>query len=149
LTGVAVITVEGSTNINRSADEVFAFVSDAENDSKWMFDVVEAHSEGGPGEIGARVTNVVKFMGTREVSFEVTESEPGRRLTRETRSGAPMGIKPRISLMLEPSEGGTRLIRRVEVEPQGLAKLMTPMLGGSIRKYNARFLEDLRKALET
>jgi hypothetical protein len=86
--------------------------------------------------------------GSGEVVFELIEYEPNRLLTRQARSGAPMGMRPRISISLVPTIGGTKVTRRVEAEPQGLGKLMSPMMARTMLKYNVRSLNDLKKVLE-
>jgi hypothetical protein len=42
----------------------------------------------------------------------------------------------------------TQFTRRVEVEPRGFPKVMQPMMNGTIRKRNVKFLETLKRLVE-
>jgi uncharacterized membrane protein len=87
--------VEESIIINRSAEDVFAFLADREHDSVWMASVVEsewlkpdaAHTDL-PTAVGRRGRMVMKNMGRRmEYIDEVTDYEPGRRIAHRTVEG--------------------------------------------------------------
>ena len=73
------IRVETSVHINRPGDEVFAFISNFENNPLWQSGQVEARfASEGPLRVGSTYDQVAKFLGRRiESTFEVLEYEPG------------------------------------------------------------------------
>jgi carbon monoxide dehydrogenase subunit G len=74
----------------------------------------------------------------------VTDDEPtDPELT--TRAGL---LKPTLTYRLEPSDGGTRFSRRVDVQPSGVFRIMEPMMRSMVQKGNARFVQNLKNALE-
>ena len=87
--------VEESIIINRSPEEVFAFLSVRENDAVWMAAVVESEWLEPPAldteaamRVGRRGRMVMKNMGRRlEYVDEVTDYEPGRRIAHRTVEG--------------------------------------------------------------
>ena len=87
--------VEESIIINRSAEDVFAFLADREHDSVWMSSVVEsewlkadAGDTDSPTTVGRRGRMIMKNMGRRlEYVDEVTDYEPGRRIAHRTVEG--------------------------------------------------------------
>jgi uncharacterized protein YndB with AHSA1/START domain len=75
-----VIRIETIVQIDRPAEEVFAYISNFENNPKWQSGQIEARiTSEGPLRVGSTYDQVAKFLGRRIVStFEVVEYEPGR-----------------------------------------------------------------------
>jgi uncharacterized protein YndB with AHSA1/START domain len=140
-------TIEGSELIDRPTDEVFAFVSDVRNDPQWHTDVLEARLLSGV-DVREGATFTTKFkpvMGMTEGTGIVTLYQPPHRVVLDERMGR---LAPTTTLTVEPSGAGSRVTRRVEMEPFGLLRLMTPFMGGAMRKRNAGFLANLKRVLE-
>ncbi|HET9589412.1 MAG TPA: SRPBCC family protein, partial [Anaerolineales bacterium] len=58
------IKVEHSVIIERPVPEVFAFVADPANNTKWQEGLVESHLDSpGPMGVGSQVVDVRKFIG--------------------------------------------------------------------------------------
>ena len=74
--------------IGRPSAEVFAFIADAENGTKWRSGIMDIALVSGSG-VGATYKQGVKGPGGRRVDadFRVTAYEPGRRLAFETIAG--------------------------------------------------------------
>jgi polyketide cyclase/dehydrase/lipid transport protein len=141
------LTRESSVLINRPVQDVFAFVSDATNDPQWHTDVVEASRVSGDGSVGVGTTVrwVLSFMGRKEALMEVTRYEPDRLVELRARSG-PM--TPTLTYRFEVVDGATRFTRVVEPHPEGVYRLLTPLLGGMIAQRNRGYLDNLRRVLE-
>ena len=75
------ISISDSVVINRPAGEVFAYLSDVKNDSKWQKGLAEAKfTSEGPVAVGATGVHRAKVIGiTVEVGWELTEYEESRR----------------------------------------------------------------------
>ena len=86
---MASLAVETSIHIDRPVDEVFEFVSDPANMSRWVEYVADAsYSDGTTPEVGA--TYDVKYTYGRRVSdltMEVTEFDPPKRFGYKTVKG--------------------------------------------------------------
>ncbi|MGH2703785.1 MAG: SRPBCC family protein [Actinomycetota bacterium] len=142
------ITIESTESIARLAADVFAFVSDVRNDPRWHTDVLEAKLTGG-ASVGKGSTFEIKmkpFMGTSEGTVRVAEYESPRRAVLKGRMGK---MEPTTILTVAPDGAGSRVTRRIEMEPRGLLRLMAPFMGGAARKRNAGFLANLKRVLET
>ncbi|MGH2691061.1 MAG: SRPBCC family protein [Actinomycetota bacterium] len=141
------IEADASVTIARPIEEVFAFVTDPANDPRWQDDLLEA-SRSGPVAPGSHVHTAVKFMGRRDIDIEILEAEPPRRLKVQTRSGPPFGLLPLITYELTPAAGGTTFTRRLRMSAKGAGKIMQPMMGFMSRRYNRRFLANLKRVME-
>lgn len=136
------------SSIGRVA-EVFSFVTNPDNERRWRRDVVEAQkTSAGPIGVGTMFRWMVAFMGRREMTVEVTAFEPDRLVVFTTRS-ATMPLRPTITYLLEAVDGGhRRFTRRASIEPSGLFRLMAPLMGGFLRKTNAKHVDDLKRVME-
>lgn len=150
---MSTISVESSAIIDRSVQDVWAFLSDPRNESKWHTDILEIRSaddpEGGAGTawiLGAPLYVTVQFMGRRAYEVEVTGLEANRRLQITTRSGP---IKPIATYLLEPSGEGTRFTRHVDIPLDGPLRFLLPFMRRNTHKRNARFVQNLKGLLET
>jgi uncharacterized protein YndB with AHSA1/START domain len=140
------IGIESTVVINRPVEDVFAFVSDQTNEPKWHTDVLEVHrASGDPIGPGSTSVWVIKLMGRKEFTMEVTGFEQNRRVELTTRKGV---MKPTLTYRFEPADGGTRFTRRVDVQPDGLFRIMEPMMRGMVQKGNDRFVQNLKGVLE-
>jgi carbon monoxide dehydrogenase subunit G len=135
----------GTIEIQRPVDEVFAFLSEGENDRRWRSGVIDIRRKSGHG-CGAIYEQGVKGPFGRRVSadYEITSYEPDRRIGFRAIAGP---VRPEGSYELTPTDGGTRVKFALRAEPRGLAKLMTPMVAKTMRSEVAQ-LDRLRAVLE-
>lgn len=79
---------EQSVVINRPVEEVFAFVSDLENDPPWTAAEEIRQTSQGPIRIGTTFRQCDRFLGRRlNLTLEVTGFEPNRSIGLTTTSG--------------------------------------------------------------
>jgi uncharacterized protein YndB with AHSA1/START domain len=136
--------VEESTFIPRSPQEVFDYTSRPEHFPVWDGSILEAQQER-PGErgVGTRVRGVSKILGRRfPWVTEYVEYNPPSRLVARSVEG-PMHFT--VSQTVEPAEGGTRFIWRVEADP-GLGGIFGRLADPLVEKAQAR---TVRNNLET
>jgi uncharacterized protein YndB with AHSA1/START domain len=144
--GGVMIGIESTVVINRPVQDVFEFVSDQTNEPNWHTDVVEVRAApDSPKGLGSTTVWVIKFMGRKEYTVEVTGFEQNRRVELTTRAGL---MKPTLTYRLEPADGGTRFTRRVDLQPGGAFRIMEPMMRGMVQKGNDRFVRNLKDVLE-
>jgi uncharacterized membrane protein len=136
------IKVEETVEIDRPADEVFAYVANPENLPTWTGVVLEVRKDGGD-----RFTLVQKFLGRRfETPCEVTASEPNRQYVYRS-TGGP--IPYTFSYTLEPSGAGTRLTHTGEGEPGSFFSLVGPLFERAAKRQFRHDLETLKDLLES
>ena len=134
--------------INRPVEEVFAFGSNYENNSKWVSGVIEVKKTSeGPIGVGTTYRTVLTFLGRRiESEAECTEYEPNRSFAMKSTSG-PFPVENQSTF--ERVEGGTRVTFSTVAEPGGFFKLAEPLLVSMVkRQFEADFakLKDLLEA---
>ena len=98
--------------IDRPADEVFAFVSDASNNPRWQRGMRSCEwTSPPPIGVGSTYRQEAKFLGRTVVTeFEVVDHEPGRSITIRSTSG-PFPITVRRSVT--PTDGSTTRVEAV------------------------------------
>jgi len=138
--------VERQITIARPPADVFAYISDVRNDPTWHTDVIEVRSSTESVEAGTTFDVRVKpSMGVSEGTMTVTRFEPGRLVEFHGRMGK---MEPTVTNICEPDGDGTRVTRRVELDPPGLMRLMSPMISRKIGSANEGFLANLKALLE-
>jgi len=120
------INVQVSIVIHRPLGEVFAFLSDLENNLNWRTGMIEARKiSEGPIGVGTTYRMINNFFGRRlEGEAVVTEYELNRKYATVNKSGLPIETKR----TFEPVEGGAQVTFSVKVEIGGFLKLVEPLL---------------------
>jgi uncharacterized protein YndB with AHSA1/START domain len=137
---------QSTVDIGRPPAEVFAFLSEGENDRQWRSGVLDIRRKSGHGR-GAIYEQGVKGPFGRRVpaDYEITSYEPDRRIGFRAIAGP---VRPEGSYELTPLDtGGTRVTFALHAAPRGLAKLMTPMVARTMRSEVGQ-LDRLRAVLE-
>jgi uncharacterized protein YndB with AHSA1/START domain len=137
-----------SITIDRPLVEVFDYVTDVTNDPAWHTDVLEARKTSA-GPIGVGTVWHSRFkptMGISEGDMEVVSFEPNREQVMRGQIG-PM--KPTVTYLFEPANGGTRFTRRVQITVSGWMKVMQPLMGMMLPKQNKGFIANLKRVLES
>lgn len=127
----AVLRTEHSARIDRSVDEVFAFVTAVENDLRWQPEIQEV-TVTSPGPLGVGSTfREVRTVGGRGMEWEmrITAFEPPRRICIESVKGT---LPYKGCRTFEPVPGGTRIVETSEVR---LPLALRPFRG-SIKKVS-------------
>jgi len=139
--------MERSITINRPVEEVFAFVTDVANFTKWNAQAgrTEQSSEG-PVGLGTRYRGSSDFMGrTMQWIAEITEYEPNQKAVQQIRMGP---TEMTMGWFLQPVEGGTRFTIRSEGPTGGLAKLAGPLMDRTMKQQMEDNLARLKALLE-
>jgi uncharacterized membrane protein len=141
------VRIEQRVVIDRPIEEVFSFMTDFANITRWETGILEAGQvTPGPLGLGARGHDVRKFMGKRaETVYEVTEYAPPGRFAVRSLSG-PTPVEA--SYAFESAEGGTRVLSVADLGIGGLMKIASPLLGRMINRQHAQDLRKLKAVLE-
>ena len=121
------IAVEHILVIARPVDEVFALVTNVEDNPRWQSGVLEVRKTSqGPLGVGSTGIEVRKFLGRRiEFTFAVTEYEENRKFTFKTTSG-PIPFEG--TETFESVAGGTRVNLAFHFEVGGFFRLAQPIV---------------------
>jgi len=138
--------VERNISIARPPADVFSYIADVRNDPSWHTDVLEVGSSTDVVGMGTGVNVKVKAaMGVSEGMMRVRWFEAGKLIEFEGGMGTRAST---VTNICEPEAQGTRVTRRVELEPSGVMRVMTPMIKRMIGKSNEGFLANLKRLLE-
>lgn len=110
----------------RSADDVFAYVTDPSRMPEWQQGVTSGRLDG--TGVGSRCTTTRKIGGAqREVVTEITEYDPPRRWADHGIEGP---IRAVVSVRIDPVDGQarSRLTIEVDFEGHGIGKLLVPLI---------------------
>jgi hypothetical protein len=135
--------------ISRPPDTVFAFLRDKDKfpqaeDSPVL--LLEKTTPG-PHAVGTRYREVVQMLPffKGEILSEITHYEPGERLG-EAWQGA--GMKGHLTYLFIPENDGTKLIQQETVRPQGLLRLVAPLIKWTLGRRLQERLHDVKRILE-
>jgi len=142
-----VIRVEHSVVIQRSPEEVFEFIANFDNNSRWQSGILQTRQapESLTG-VGTTVTEVRQFMGrTIDTTGEIVEYEPHSKLWLKSVSG-PFDFKG--GYTLEPVKGGTKLAVAFDVELSGFFRLAQSLVLRELSKKIESDFKTLKDLLE-
>ena len=138
--------VERSISIARPPVHVFSYIADIRNDPSWHTDVLEVNTSADVITLGTAFNVKVKpSMGVSEGTMTISRFEPERMVEFDGRMGR---MAPKVTNICEPDAQGTHVIRRVELEPPGIMRLMSLLIASKIGRDNDRFLGNLKRLLE-
>ena len=142
------IRVETSVVIDRLPDEVFAYISNFENNPKWQSGMQQAKfTSEGPLGVGSTYTQVAKFLGRRiQSTFEVLEYAPERMVKATTTSGS---FPITFTRLVKPVEGGTQVAAIIEGDASGFFKLAEPLMARLVQRSVDADYANLKHILET
>jgi uncharacterized protein YndB with AHSA1/START domain len=136
-----------SVTIARPPDEVFAFVADGENATRWRPGVLDVKHQSGEG-VGAVYRQGVKGPGGRRIpaDYEITAFEPGRRIAFHAIAGP---VRPSGEYRFEPVAEGTRVTFSLDATVTGWKRLVMGRAVQSTMDAEMRTLETLKAMLES
>ena len=142
---------EVSTTINRPLADVFQFVSNVENQSRWQAATVRnTQLTPGPLRVGTQMRHTGKWLGRNyESTAEVIEYEPNRKWGYRSVAG-PYDLV--MHYHFEPIENGTRLTMDVQGDAKGFFgffKFVEPLVGRAAEKTLNDDLARLKTVLES
>lgn len=142
------VTSSASVVIDRSPDEVFAFIADLRNEPSWHEDVASVPEDTDPvPTVGKSYAVKFKpFLGKTDGVFTALDVQPGRRIVYNAALGS---IAPQVTYDVTAEGSGTRFTRSVDMHPKGFAVLMTPLMALMVPRRNKVFVANLKRVLES
>lgn len=136
--------VNTSVDIAAPPEEVFAYLSDMENNPKWQSGMVSARwTSDGPIGVGSTYDQVATFLRRRiESTFAVEAYEPGRMIrASSTASSFPITF----TRMVEPIESGTKVTAIITGDASGFFKIAEPILRRVVQRSVDGDYQNLRE----
>lgn len=143
-----VVEVSTSIEIARSANQVFAFVSEVQNNPRWQRGQRSCEwTSGPPVRVGSTYDQRARFLGKDIVnSFRVVEHEPGRRLRLASAGGSfPLTITRTVE-PLGPTR--SRFTEHVVGDSKGFYRIAEPLLRLLVKTSIRRDFPRLKAILE-
>ena len=141
------IAVEGTIDIGRSAEDVFAYVGDQTNAPGWQRGLLDVRrTTADPIGVGTRHDAVREFMGRRlTLSNEYTRYEPNAVVAFKW-SGT---IPGQASYIIEPAGmDSARVTSRIEMRAAGILRLAEPLMAAGLKRDVEGNLRALKSVLE-
>ena len=107
--------IKHSIEINRSAEEVFAYLDQLDRHSEWQSSLVSASVEtDGPTRVGTRVLERRKVPGgARDIPYQITEHEPPRKASFRGTAGP---VRPVGTVTVDPvGESSSRMTTELDL----------------------------------
>jgi uncharacterized membrane protein len=142
------VDVTTDTVIDRPIAGVASFATDPGNAPKWYANIRSVEWETPPPVApGSRMAFVATFLGrTLSYTYEVTELVPEQRLVMRTAEG-PFPTQTTYTWEALGADQ-TRMTLRNTGEPQGFARLGTPVVTRAMRRAMTKDLAMLKQVLE-
>ena len=142
------LEVSVSADIDRPADEVFAYIADMANNPKWQQGQQACTwTSDPPLRLGSTYDQTATFLGKTIVSsFEVVEFDEGSTIRiRTTESTMPIDVTRQV---VAREEGGSTVTAVVRGDATGLFRLAEPALKPLVRRSVRKDYERLKELLE-
>ncbi len=138
-----------SIDINRPADEVFAYLDQLDRRSEWQSSLVSAKVvTDAPTRVGTRVVERRNVPGgPRDIPYEITVHEPPHRTSFHGTAGP---VRPAGTVTVEPvGQSSSRMTLELELEGHGIGKLFAIFARRQAAKETPESHEKFKKLLET
>lgn len=141
------INLDLGTLIDRPVKDVFAFVANPNNMSKWNSAVLSLQQIT-PGEVGVgtKFKSTGEMMGRRiEGEMQVTAYEPDTKCGFQVNAG-PMQVN--MTMTFKTVGTGTKISLNAQGNPAGFFKLAEGVMAGRVKSMMEENLAHLKKQLE-
>jgi uncharacterized protein YndB with AHSA1/START domain len=139
-----------SIEINRSPEDVFAYIDDLERHGEWQSQIISVTRETeGPTRVGTRATDLRRVPGGKQaVTYEITEHDPPRKASFRGVNGP---VRPVGTVTVEPAgEGRSTVTLELDLQSHGLLGLIVgPLARSQSRKLVPEDQKRLKERLES
>jgi uncharacterized membrane protein len=141
--------IKHSIEIDRPAEEVFAYLDQLDRHSEWQGSLVSAKVETeGPTRVGTRVVERRKVPGgARDIPYEITEYEPPRKASFRGTAGP---VRPVGTVTVDTvGESSSRMSLELDLEGHGIGKLFAIFARRQAAKEVPESHERFKEVLES
>ena len=141
--------IRSSIDINRSPNDVFAYVEELDRHGEWQDAIITARKEPpGPTRLGTHNFEMRRIPGgPREIESEIFEYEPPLRIAARGVNGP---VRATVVITIEPLDGGSRSRFTLELTlaGRGIGRLFALLARRSARQQVPRDQLRLKSILE-
>ncbi len=141
--------IKHSIEINRPAEQVFAYLNQLDRHNEWQGSLVSATVEtDGPTRVGTRAVERRNIPGgTRDIRYEVTEHDPPRKTSFRGTVGP---VRPVGTYTVDPTgESSSRMNLELDLEGHGIGMLFAILARRQAAKQVPADLEQFKELLES
>jgi carbon monoxide dehydrogenase subunit G len=133
--------------VNKPPEAVFPFVGNLERAPEWVPDLLTMQKVGDePVGVGTRYDETVRMGSkTSKATLEVTEYDPPYAFAHKGQGG-PSHFTARF--VLKPDGHATIVTHEYSVRITGMAKLLTPVISGWVRRNTETGIDNLKRLIE-
>src|SRR4029077_1925287 len=140
--------IKHSIEINRPAEEVFAYLDQVDRHNEWQGQLVSTTIEtDGATRVGTRVVERRNVPGgARDFAYEITEHDPPRKISFRGTAGL---IRPVGTYTVDPiGESSSRMSSELDLEGHGIGKLFAILARRQAAKQMPVDQEKFKELLE-
>jgi len=142
------VKIEESVMINRPVEDVWKFIADLSNVTKWDRSVSELKlTSAGPIGVGATCDVTFQIMGKMTLSERFIEYEPNRKFSFEFTSGPAKGSI--VAFSMEAIEGKTRFTSSGDLKYNGFYRLLGPFVTRMLKRSVVDSVGNVKRILES
>ena len=141
--------INHSIEINRPAEEVFAYLDQVGRHNEWQGSLVSTTVEtDGPTRVGTRVIERRNIPGgTRDIPYEITEQDPPRKASFRGTAGP---VRPIGTYTVDQTgASSSRVTLELDLEGHGIGKLFAILARRQAAKEVPIDLENFKELLES
>jgi len=141
--------IKHSIEINRPAEEVFAYLDQVDRHNEWQGQLVSTTIEtDGPVRVGTRVVERRNVPGgARDFPYDITEHDPAREISFRGTGGL---IRPVGTYTVDPiGESSSRMSSELDLKGHGLGRLFAPLALRQLAKQVPADQERFKELLES
>ena len=135
---------EFQTTVARSPEEVFDFLVDFCNEPQWEPNCREAEKTA-EGPIGRGTTFRANMKGMGRVESEIVEFERPARFASQDKA---RGMSGRSEFRFDAKNGGTQVSGKLRMQPQGLMRVLEPLMRPKVKRMLGELPDNLRRGIE-
>jgi uncharacterized membrane protein len=141
------ISYESTVTIGRPAADVFAMIAEPARMDEWTGMSDNRWLTPGPHGAGSQLTATMPLGPFRRtVKWEVTDYQPGRIFAVRSLRGGPIDWTGMYELRAQGSQ--TVVTSRGQVKPNGLLRVLEPLMRGELPREEAKEPERLKELVE-
>ena len=139
-------SVERTVTTDQPLTKVWEYLSDFTNTEEWDPPTVTTTRTSGDGGVGTTYHNVSKLLGSeQEVDYVVTEYDVEKTLQLAGDAGS---IKLLDTITFESTGTGTSVTYHAEFNPEGAAKLATPLMPAALKVLADKVASSMQEKLD-
>jgi len=139
-------SIERTLSVDVPLERVWTFLTDFTTTEEWDPPTVSTTLVSGDGDVGSVYRNVSKILGREtEIDYTVVEREP---MTLFRLAGRTSSMTMLDTMEFEQIGDRTRVTYTAEFKPEGVAKLIEPLMPLGLKKLGDDAAESIVRELE-